>query len=170
MKKMTLCFLLAAALIAAVGAFSEAALTVPTVIPGQGTIGAAIIFDDGLCIDWNYGLSPELGLKLELGVEGGYEVGIKYELNNSMALVGGIVGFDSYSCFYGGVIGSTPMASNLLGLAEFSVIAGDVTVFHYELGLKHNLDNRLSLRFGALGYTGDGYGFVRGQIGITYAY
>ena len=167
MKKCLYAALLFLCLLTIVSASSWAALTVPSVTQEKGTVGGTIIFGGGgLDVDWNYGLSDELGVKLELGLDGGYELGVKYELNQTAAVVGGV--FNNFP--YIGIMGSAVLGNNLSGLGEFSVIAASDVVFHYELGFKHNLDKQLALRFGLLGFADNAGGVTWGQLGILYYY
>lgn len=122
-------------------------LNTPTVSEGHGVIIGAFVSDHGLNLGAEYGITPEFGVTALFG--GFTKIGIKYELNPSLALVGGA--FDSNPFL--GLNGSFGLSKDLLGLYEvdLSMAGGDFQLI-YSVGAKLRLAKKVDLRAGVMGY------------------
>jgi hypothetical protein len=144
-------------------------LNTPAVTQGDGVItGRFVTKDVGLLIGAEYGLTSQLGVFGEFGKNLTNRVGVKYEINPSLAAQGGFVIGDNTLAFVG-VDGAMSFSKVLTGIGEANVIFGNGTVIEYELGVKYNLNKQFDINGGIIGVTGDG-SYTAFQIGGGYKF
>ncbi|WP_408956508.1 hypothetical protein [Natroniella sp. ANB-PHB2] len=149
MKKGLLVFLLVCCLIT----FSQAAwaLSGPTVRAEQGSMNAMLISDHGFSLGGDYGLNSELGLTAKVGTSF-TRLGIKYQFDNNLALLAGLADSDPFV----GINGQRGLTNELLGLYELNLTTrrGNLSLM-YDLGVRTNLNQKLDLKAGFIGYLDD---------------
>jgi len=141
------------------------ALNSPGVVQNHGAITGILVSDHGLKLSGEYGLTPQLAL---IGTMGDpiSRLGVKYEVNGNFALLGGITDSSPFI----GINGSHKINSDISGLYEFDLSSrrSDLSLM-YELGLKINLDAKVDLRAGVLGFIEDSYHHYHTlEVGIGY--
>lgn len=171
MKRLTMLCLVALLLFALpTAAFG---LNTPAVTQGHGVItGRYVTRDVGILIGGEYGFTPELGIFAELGKEGFDRVGVKYEINPSLAAQGGFLVGDTLTDLtaFIGVNGAMSFSKVLTGIGEGNVVFGNgATILEYEFGVKYNIGKKFDLRGGIIGATGEG-SYTAFQIGGGYKF
>ncbi|MCK8827356.1 hypothetical protein MWH25_06315 [Natroniella acetigena] len=145
MKKDFLILLLVGCLIT----FSQTAwaLSGPTVRAEQGSMTAMLISDNGFSLGGEYGLNSELGLTAKVGTSFD-RLGIKYQLDNNLALLAGVAGSDPFV----GINGQRGLSNEVLGIYELNLTTrrGDLSVL-YDVGVSTSLNHNLDLRAGFIG-------------------
>ncbi|PRX27676.1 outer membrane protein with beta-barrel domain [Orenia metallireducens] len=143
------------------------ALTSPQVGQNHGVITGMLVSDHGLKLSGEYGLTPKLALMGTMG-DPISRLGVKYELDGNFALVGGV----TESSPFIGINGSHQFNSDITGIYEFDLSArrSDLSLM-YELGLKINLDAKVDLRAGILGFIEDDHHhFHTLEVGVGYKF
>jgi outer membrane autotransporter protein len=94
------------------------------------------------------------------------KIGLKYELNSSVAILGGMIESSPYI----GLNGATALSKDLAGMGELDFTINNSKVnFVYNLGLKYNLPQNIDLRGGLRGNLGEG-NQVLFALGIGYKF
>lgn len=138
----------------------------PTVSANHGVVTGMFISDIGLSLGAEYGFTQELAALLRIW-EDAWKIGVKYELNPNLAVVGGIFDEDPYL----GVNGSFGINQNFQGLyeADLYMESGDFKAM-YELGVKLNLAKSIDIRGGLLGFLGGDDSDLYFQLGLGYRF
>ena len=160
MKKWTLIV----AIILSLSLFSSPTLALhsPGVVSNGGVVTGMIVGGDSLSLGAEYGLTNELGL---LGSAGAYNrLGLKYQFQNNVALLGGFMEGSSFI----GLNGARVVKSDLLAIGEINMLIDDEVDFVYRLGARYNLDHQLDLRAGLIGKVDAGVPDL--MIGVGYHY
>ena len=137
----------------------------PSVTNGHGAGCALIVSDGKFQIGGEYGLTNELAVSAALGEQ--IKIGLKYELDPSLALLAGIADSSPYI----GVNGATSLNRDLSGIGEIDFTIND-SKFNllYNLGLKYNLPKNFDLRGGLLGDIGGGNSQLLFALGVGYKF
>lgn len=165
MKKTAIVFLVVFLLMIPTAAMG---LNSPSVSEGHGVITGMFVTNTGLVLGAEFGLSSDLAIFGNYAFINQPKLGLKYELNPTLALTGGVIGFSPMSPFLG-INAAAVLGKNLSALGEVDfTMAGNTFIFMYEAGLKYNLARQLDIRAGLLGSTaGSGVDF---QLGIGYKF
>ncbi len=165
MKKIKVLFLTGVML--AVFAVSAWGLNTPAVSQGHGVITGRFVSDYGLFIGGEYGITREMAVQVELAPKSLTKVGLKYQTAPHLAVTGGILG----SSVFFGLNGSTALTNELTGIAELDVtMADDRVKLLYEVGARFNIDRKLDIRGGLMGFVSDKAGMPVFQIGVGYKF
>lgn len=123
----------------------------PSVAKNHGVFYGLIASDSEIILGGEFGFTNELAVAAAL--EDQVKVGVKYELDSSLAILGGILGSSPFI----GLNGATALSQDLTGLAELDfTIDNNQVNFIYNLGLKYNLSQNIDLRGGLRGKIGGG--------------
>jgi len=138
----------------------------PAVSKNHGVITGMFISDLGLSVGAEFGFTRELGITLRIW-EDAARIGVKYELQPNLAIVGGILDKDPYL----GINGSFGINRNFQGLyeADLYMSGGDFMTL-YELGVKFNLVDSIDLRGGLMGFLGGDNSDLYFQLGLGYRF
>ena len=148
------------------------AMNTPVVVKNHGVVTWRMLGGDGIVLGVEYGFTPKLALAADFG-SGNQKLGLKYEVNNSFALLGGI---DDSSAAYLGINGGKPINNSLTGLYEISLSSqGEDFALMYKLGGKVNLrrafdinSGNVDLRGGLVGTGTDDFPEI--TVGIGYSF
>lgn len=150
MMKKTILILLMGLILALIPA-SAWGFTTPSISKNHGVIYGLIASDSEIVLGGEFGFSNQLAVCAAL--ENKVKIGLKYELNSSLAILGGIIDSSPYI----GLNGATFLSKDLSGLGELDFTINNSKVnFIYNLGLKYNLPQNIDLRGGLRGNLGDG--------------
>lgn len=135
-------------------------LTTPSVVKGHGVVSGMLTTGSGnssFVIGAEFGVIKDLAVGASIGNDITKVYG-KYELNPSVALVGGVISAASTTNPFLGVNGGMNINRDLAVLGELDAcsISGQF-VFLYELGAKYNITKQLDIRGGLMGGFGNGY-------------
>ena len=138
--------------------------TTPTVTKNHGVLYALIASDSQFVLGGEFGFTDELAVSAAL--EDKIKVGVKYELDSSLAILGGI----AESSPFIGLNAATALNQDLAGMGELDfTISGSKINFIYNLGLKYNLPQNIDLRGGLRGKIGSG-NQVSFALGVGYKF
>lgn len=148
-------------------AVSAWGLNTPAVSRSHGVITGRFVSDHGLFIGGEYGITQETAVQVELAPTNLTKIGLKYQTGPNLAVTGGIIG----SSVFFGLNGSTALTGELTGIAEMNVTMADSRVnLLYELGAKFNIDRKLDIRGGLMGFVGESAGTPVFQLGVGYKF
>src|SRR5690554_5308154 len=165
MKKITVLLLTGVMLV--VFAVSAWGLNTPAVSRSHGVITGRFVSDHGLFIGGEYGITQDMAVHVELAPSNLTKVGLKYQTSPNLAVTGGIIG----SSVFFGINGSTALTRELTGIAELDVTMADNRVnLLYELGARFNIDQRLDIRGGLMGFVSESAGTPLFQLGVGYKF
>ena len=149
-------------------------LTTPTVTVNHGVVTGMIVSSpyNGVMIGAEYGIITDLAIDGEFG-NNLTKLGVKYELNPSIALTGGILALGNGASTdpYIGVNAGSAINKDfmVLGELDLSSVGGQFIVM-YEAGVKYNIIKQLDIRGGVLGATGNGTGNTSFELGVAYKF
>ena len=137
----------------------------PAVANGHGVVTALVVSDNNFQVGGEYGFTNELAITAVLGSR--MMVGLKYELDSTLALVAGVTDSSPYI----GANTLAPLRKDLAGIGEldFTVKNNSIVLF-YNLGLKFNLSHDFDLRGGLLGEIGGGKSGLLFGLGVGYKF
>lgn len=146
-------------------------LTSPAVSEGHGVItGMLTSPGGGILLGAEYGLAPQFAVMGEFGMAGGYnnyKLGVKYELNPNLALLGGLAG--PGSAFFIGINGGTAFGKKFYGMGEVDLVsAGGTFIVNFEAGAKYSIVSQLDIRAGVMGSTAGGDVVL--EVGVGYKF
>ncbi len=141
------------------------ALTTPEIVQDHGVITGMVVSSDGLKLDGEYGLTPEVALIGTIG-DSYTRIGGKYQFDRALAILGG---FTEDSPFIG-INASRVIKKDLIGICEFDLLENDddLSLF-YELGVKLNLEDGIDLRGGLIGFI-DNEDSLQLELGVGYKF
>ncbi|HHT49547.1 MAG TPA: hypothetical protein GXZ98_09680 [Firmicutes bacterium] len=163
MMKKTILILLMALIMISIPA-SAWGFTTPSISKNHGVFYGLIASDSKIAIGGEFGFTNELAVCAAL--EDKVKIGLKYELNSSVAILGGMIESSPYI----GLNGATALSKDLAGMGELDFTINNSKVnFVYNLGLKYNLPQNIDLRGGLRGNLGEG-NQVLFALGIGYKF
>lgn len=166
MKPITMTFLVTIFLvITPIAAFG---LNTPGVIERQGSVTGRYVGNVGYLFGVEYGILTDIAVLADAGANDYSRVGIKFQLNPDMALIGGIV----QSKPFVGVNFGRALNEDLIGIAEVDVYntSSNRLAFDYEAGVKFTLTPQLDLRGGIFGTVTETTTINRYQLGMGFSF
>jgi hypothetical protein len=155
MKKL-LVVLLALTMVCALSTASFGLIS-PSVSEGHGVLTGALVSSGSFLIGAEYGFSPNFAVGGQFG-NNITKLDVKYELNSSLALLGGIMswgGGGSTNAFIG-INGGASINKKFMLIGELdATMIGSDFCFIYEVGGKYNITKQLDIRGGLLGAFGN---------------
>ncbi len=171
MKKL-LVVLLVLTMLCALSAVSFG-LTTPSVSKGHGVLTAAFVSGGAgsFLIGGEYGFTPDFAVGAQLG-NNTTKLDVKYELNSSLALVGGIISASGGGLNpFIGVNGGASINKKLMIIGELDAgMVGSAFILLYEGGAKYNITKQLDIRGGILGSMGSGTSVTSFELGVGYKF
>lgn len=170
MKKLIVVFLtLILVVTLSVSAFG---LTSPSITKGHGVVSGMFISDpySGLVVGGEFGIIPELGVGLEFG-NNITKVYAKYELNPSIALMGGVTGGAGTTNPFIGINAGTNINRDLMIIGEIDLVSASGQFgFGFEAGAKYNIVKQLDIRGGARGTIINSTSVTAFELGVGYKF
>ena len=150
------------------------ALISPTVSQKHGQISGMLVSGNNngsFLIDGEYGLTKDLAVTGMIGNDI-TKLGVKYELNPSIAAMGGLYATSGSTNVYLGIDGASAINKQFMLIGELDATSiGGNFVFLYELGGKYNLEKQLDIRGGVFGGLGSGSSSqISLELGVAYKF